>query len=113
MMTTAEDGNLSARPLSDEAVIAALRATLAPYPWRRLTPERLVRFALAARDQQNLAGVLSEVPGAGVGTWERLEPAERSDARVPRVVELLDDLRRADVSLLTMCRNLILSLAPS
>jgi len=103
---------VNARTPGDEAVVAALCAALAPYPWRRFTPELLARFALAARDRQELAAVLSEVQGAAVGTWERLEPTERSDARVPRIVEFLADLRWAELSLLAMCRNLVGVLGP-
>lgn len=103
---------MNARTPSDEAVIAALCAALAPYPWRRFTPELLARFALAARDRQELAAVLSEVQGAAVGTWWRLEPSARADARVPRVVEFLADLRWAELSLLAMCRNLVGVLGP-
>lgn len=99
-------------PKAEEAVVAALCAALAPYPWRQFTPELLARFALAARDRQELATVLSEVQGAAVGTWKRLEPAERADARVPRIVELLGDLRWTEASLLATCRNLVGVLGP-
>jgi hypothetical protein len=104
---------VNARTPSDEAVIAALCAALAPYPWRHFTPELLARFALAARDRQELAAVISDVPGAAVGTWWSLEPAARADARVPRVVEFLADLRCAELSLLATCRNLVGVLALS
>jgi len=103
---------MSARTPSDDAVVAALCAALAPYPWRRFTPELLARFALAARDRQELALALSEVQGATLGTWERLEPATRADARVPRVVEFVADLRLAELSLLATCRNLVGVLGP-
>ena len=103
---------MNPRTPSDEALVAALCAALAPYPWRRFTPKLLARLALAARDRQDLAAVLSEMPGAAAGTWERLEPAERSDARVPRIVELLSDLRWAELSLAAMCRNLVGVLGP-
>ena len=103
---------MDARTPSEEVVVATLCAALAPYPWRRFTPELLARFALAARDRQELAAALSTVQGAGVGTWERLEPAERTDARVPRIVEFLADLRWAEMSLLSMCRNLVGVLGP-
>lgn len=103
---------MNARTPSDEAVVAALCAALAPYPWRSFTPELLARFALAARDRQELAAGLSDVPGAEVGTWWRLEPVERVDARVPRVVEFLADLRWAELSLLATCRNLVGVLGP-
>jgi hypothetical protein len=97
---------MNARTPSDESVVAALCAALAPYPWRHFTPELLARFALAVRDRQELAAVLAEVQGAAVGTWERLEPAERADARVPRIVRFLADLRWAELSLPATCRNL-------
>jgi hypothetical protein len=103
---------MNARTPNDEAVVAALCAALAPYPWRHFTPELLARFALAVRDRQELAAVLSEVPGAVVGTWQRLEPAERSDARVPRIVELLAAVRWAELSLPATCRNLAGALGP-
>jgi len=99
-------------PSDDEAVVAALSAALAPYPWRHFTPELRARFALAARDRQELAVVLSGVQGAAVGTWERLEPAERADVRVPRIVELLANLRWGELSLSAMCRDLVGVLGP-
>ncbi len=103
---------MSARTPSDGEVVAALCAALAPYPWRQFTPELLARFTLAARDRRELAAALSEVQGAAVGTWERLEPAERADARVSRIVEVLADLRWAETSLLATCRNLVGVLGP-
>lgn len=103
---------MDARTPDDESVVAALCAALAPYPWRRFTPELLARFALAARDRQELAAGLSDVPGAEVGTWWRLEPVERVDARVPRVVELLGAVRGTEASLLATCRNLVGVLGP-
>ena len=96
---------MDARTPSDETVTAALCSALAPYPWRRFTPELLARFALAVRDRQELAAVLSGLDGTAVGTWERLEPAERTDARVPRIVASLD-IRWAELSLPAMCRSL-------
>jgi hypothetical protein len=103
---------VNARTPSDDEVIDALCAALAPYPWRHFTPELLTRFALAAYDRQELATVLAEVQGAAVGSWERLEPAERADVRVPRVVELLANLRWAELSLSAMCRDLVGVLGP-
>ena len=91
---------------SDELVVAALCEALAPYPWRRFTPELLARFGLAARDRQQLTTVLAALPGAAVGSWERLEPADRSDARVAWIVGSLADLRWDAASLLATCRHL-------
>ena len=103
---------MSMRSPDDDAVAAVLCAALAPYPWRRFTPELLARFAVAARDRQELACVLSEVTDAVVGSWEMLEPAERSDARVPRVAELLADLRWTELTLPGTCRKLAGVLRP-
>ena len=94
---------MNARTPSDEAVVAALCEALAPYSWRHFTPELLARFALAAHDRQDLTDVLSAVQGAAVGSWERLEPADRSDARVARIVGFLAELRWAEASLLATC----------
>ncbi|QNN54106.1 hypothetical protein [Nocardioides mesophilus] len=98
---------MSAGTPSDEAVVAALTTALAPYPWRGFTPELLARFGLAARDRVELAAALSGVHGAAVGPWDRLEPAGRDDARVPRVVGFLADLRWTELSLPGMCRHLV------
>lgn len=103
---------MSARTPSDEEVATALCEALAPYSWRRFTPEMLARFALAARDRKELAAALAKVQGAAIGTWQRLEPAERADARVPRIVESLADVRWAQTSLLATCRNLVGVLGP-
>lgn len=99
--------NVDSKTPSEDTVIAALCAALAPYPWRRFTPELLARFALAARDRQDLAAALAQVDGAEIGTWERLEPADRADARVPRVVDSIADLRWPDLSLLATCQNVV------
>lgn len=96
----------------EDAVVAALCAALVPYPWRRFTPELLARFALAARDRQELAAALAQVDGAEVGTWERLEPAARADTRVPRVVDSIADLRWPDLSLVATCQNVVRVLGP-
>jgi hypothetical protein len=94
------------RPASDEAVATALCDALAPYSWRRFTPGLLARIALAVRDRQELAAVLSGLPGAAVGSWERLEPADRSDERVARLVGFLVDLRWTEATLLATCATL-------
>lgn len=96
----------------DEAVVAALCEALAPYLWRRFTTELLARFALAARDRQEVTALLSALPGAEVGSWEPLEPADRSDVRVTRIVGFLADLRSTETSLLATCRNLAAGLGP-
>ena len=99
---------MSARTPSNEAVVAALCEALAPYPWRRFTPELLARFALAARDRHQLTAVLTDIQGVAVGTWETLEPADRDDARVTRIVADLCWAR----GLPATCRNLVGVLCP-
>ena len=103
---------MDARQPGADGDVAALCEALAPYSWRRFTPELLVRFALAVRDRQELTAVLSGLRGAAVGTWDRLEPADRSDARVARLVDLLADLRWAEASLRATCGTLAAALAP-
>ena len=103
---------MSVRPASDEAVVTALCDALAPYSWRRFTPGLLARIALAVRDRQELAAVLSGLPGAAVGSWERLEPADRADARVPRLVGFLAGLRWTEASLPATCATLAGALGP-
>jgi len=90
----------------DEAFVAALCEALAPYPWRRFTPELLARFALAARDRQALTAALSALRGAAVGNWERLEPVDRSDARAAPLIDFLTDRRWTSSRLPALCRDL-------
>jgi hypothetical protein len=97
---------VDARTPSDDPVVAVLCTALAPYPWRRFTAGLLARFALAVRDRQELTAVLSGLPGVAVGSWERLEPADRSDERVARLVGFLADLRWTEATLLATCATL-------
>jgi hypothetical protein len=94
------------RTSGDEALVAALTEALAPYPWRSFTPELLARFALAAHDRQALTAALSTLQGAAAGSWERLEPADRGDARVAPIVGLLAHRRWMALRLPVLCRNL-------
>jgi hypothetical protein len=103
---------VDAKPPDDDAVVTALCEALAPYYWRRFTPDLLARFALAVRDRQELTALLSALQGAAVGGWERLEPAERSDVRILRIVRFLADLRWAESSLLATCGMLAGALGP-
>jgi hypothetical protein len=75
--TPTQGRTVDARTPSDEAVVAALCEALAPFSWRRFTPELMAQFALAARDRRELEALLSALPGASVGGWERLEPTSR------------------------------------
>ncbi|MGH3505592.1 MAG: hypothetical protein ACRDO2_00135 [Nocardioidaceae bacterium] len=97
---------MTARTPSDETVVAAMCAALAPYPWRRFTPELLARFALAVSDRHGLEEGLLTVQGAAVGRWDRLMPVERDDPRVPRLVEFLTSHRWTELSLPALCRSL-------
>jgi hypothetical protein len=82
-------------------------AALQPYQWRRFRPELLARAVLAAKDRQHLHGLLTDVPGAAVGRWEPLEPADRDDARLPGLVAFLSSRRWTELSLSTLCRELL------
>lgn len=94
---------MDARTPSDEAVVAALCEALAPFSWRRFTPELMAQFALAARDRRELEALLSALPGASVGGWERLEPTSRADPRVARAAGFLADVRWTGTSLVATC----------
>ena len=82
-------------------------AALAPYSWRRFTPDLLARMALAARDRRSLESLLRAVEGARVGEWEPLEAAAPDDARVARIVEFLACHRWTELRLPTLCRSLL------
>lgn len=97
---------MTARTPEDESVGSAVCAALAPYPWRRLTPELVARIVLAARDRQRLQAALAAVPGASVGSWTALEPAPRDDARAAPLVEFLVSHRWTELSLPAVCRSL-------
>jgi hypothetical protein len=97
---------VTARTPSNEAVVSAMRDTLARYPWRRFTPQLLARLALAAHDRQSLEDVLGTLHGAAIGCWEALEPAQRDDPRVIPLVHLLASHRWTELRLSTLCRKL-------
>ena len=90
-----------------EDLVEAASATLRPYQWRSSTPELLARLLLAASDRQRLHGLLVGLPGAAVGTWEVLDPAERQDARVGVLVEFLVSHLWTERSLCALCRTLL------
>ncbi len=97
---------------SDASVVDAACAALAPYPWRGFTSELIARFVLAASDRDGLEQALVTLPGAAVGPWARLDPAEAGDARVAPLVEFLASHRWTELRLATLCRNLLGVLAP-
>ena len=85
----------------------AVAVLLRPYQWRSFRPELLARSFLAAKDRQELAGVLAEVPGAAVGRWDDLEPASRDDVRVAGLVRFLASQRWTQLSLTALCEPLL------
>jgi hypothetical protein len=97
---------VSASKPCDESVVDAMCAALAPYAWRRFTPELLVRVALAAGDRCRLETALAGLEGAAVGQWDRLEPTERDDVRVAPLVGFLTDRRWTASRLPALCRDL-------
>lgn len=93
-------------PWSESPVEAAC-AALRPYQWRGLTPELLTRWVLAARDREGVRRLLAEVTGVAVGPWDVLEPADRDDVRVGALVEFLTSHRWTELSLTTVCTQLL------
>jgi hypothetical protein len=93
-------------PRSEELVEAAC-AALRPFQWRSFTPELLARLLLAASDRQRMHGLLVGVPGAAVGTWDVLDPADRHDLRVSVLVEFLVSHHWTELSLCALCRELL------
>src|SRR5512144_3080502 len=79
---TARSTWVSTKDPLDESAAEALAAALTPYPWRRFTPDLLARWVVAASDRNSLSGLLGTVPGAVVGEWHRLDPADPGDPRV-------------------------------
>ena len=97
---------MSASRPCDESVVDAMCAALAPYAWRRFTPELLARVALAAGDRRRLETALTAMGGAAVGPWDRLEPTERDDVRVAPLVAFLTNHPWTELRLPTLCRDL-------
>jgi hypothetical protein len=97
----------------DDPTLAGMSELLRPYRWRSFRAELLARTFLAAKDRQELAGMLACVPGAGVGTWEQLEPADRCDTRVSVLVRFLAGHRWDQLSLSALCGHLLVVLGQS
>jgi len=91
----------------NEELVEAVCAALRPYQWRSFTPELLARLLLAASDRQRVQGLLAGVPGAAVGTWDVLDPADRHDVRVSVLVEFLVSHHWTELSLGALCRELL------
>jgi hypothetical protein len=92
---------------NDEAALEAVCAALEPYPWRSFTPELVARFVVAASDREGLRAGLVGVPGAAVGSWERLEPTAPDDRRLEPLVEFLTSHRWTQLRLSALCRGLV------
>jgi hypothetical protein len=93
-------------PRNDELVEAA-SAALRPYQWRSFTPELLARLLVAANDRQRMRGLLIGVPGAAVGMWDVLDPADRHDVRISVLLEFLLSHHWTELSLGALCRELL------
>ena len=91
----------------NEVLVEAACAALRPYQWRSFTPELLARLLLAANDRRCVHGLLIGVPGAAVGTWDVLGPADRHDVRVTVLVEFLRSHPWTELSLDALCRELL------
>jgi hypothetical protein len=92
---------------TDDAAAEAVCSALRPYQWRSFRPELLSRAVLAANDRQHLHGLLTGVPGAAVGRWDPLELADRDDTRLTGLVEFLSSHRWTELSLSSLCRQLL------
>jgi hypothetical protein len=91
----------------DGSSAAAVCAALAPYTWRKFTPERLARLVLAAHDRHVLAEMLDAVAGAEVGPWAPTEPTDADDPRLPALVEFLAAHRWTELTLRSLCVRLL------
>jgi hypothetical protein len=92
---------------TDVSVAEAVCSALQPYQWRSFRPELLSRAVLAANDRQYLNRLLTDMPGATVGRWDPLEPADRDDPRLTGLVDFLSSHRWTDLSLSSLCRQLL------
>src|SRR5690348_4150840 len=90
-----------------ESMVEAACAALRPFQWRGFTPELLTRWVLAARDREQVHRLLAEVTGVAVGPWDVLEPTDRDDVRVGALVGFLASHRWRELSLSTVCAQLL------
>ena len=92
---------------SKESLAEAARAALSPYQWRDFAPELLIRWVLAASDREHVHRLLVGVTGVELGPWDILEPADRDDVRVRALVGFLTCHRWRELSLRTVCTQLL------
>jgi hypothetical protein len=95
---------------SADVRVAAVAAALAPYPWRDLTDRMLARRVVAAAVRHDLTVFVSGLPGARVGDFGPLQPADPGDGRVEALVRVLARRRWRDSSLDRLCADLVASL---
>ena len=93
-------------PLNEPPVEAAC-AALRPYQWRGFTPELFARRVLAAWDRGHVHCLLADITGVAAGSWGVLEPADRDDVRVGVLVRFLASHRCTELSLSTVCGQLL------
>src|SRR3954468_20161156 len=111
-MTGGEERQVTATDPKSRPEVQAVASALQPYRWRGFRPELLARTVVAANDRQHLCGLLADFPGVTVGAWDPLEPADRDDVRLPGLVEFLSTHRWTELSLSTLCRQLLALLDP-
>jgi hypothetical protein len=106
-MTGGKERQVTATDPRSRPEVQAVASALQPYRWRGFRPELLARTVVAANDRQHLRGLLAGFPGVTVGVWDPLEPADRNDVRLPGLVEFLSTHRWTELSLSTLCRQLL------
>jgi hypothetical protein len=106
-MAGGEERQVTATDPRSRPEVQAVASALQPYRWRGFRPELLARTVVAANDRQHLRGLLAGFPGVTVGAWDPLEPADRDDVRLPGLVEFLSTHRWTELSLNTLCRQLL------
>lgn len=91
----------------EAAGAVALCAALAPYNWRRFTPEWLARRVLAAYDRHGLAQLLGTVPGTEIGPWPQPVVADADDPRLSALVKFLGSHQWTRLTLRALCDRLL------
>jgi hypothetical protein len=105
--TGGEESRVTVTDPRREPAAQAVASALLPYQWRSFRPEMLARTVLAAHDRHQVHALLTRVPGAAVGRWDALQPVGRDDARLTVLVEFLSGHRWTELSLTTLCRQLL------
>ena len=87
-----------------------LTAVLAPYGWRRFTPEMLARWAIAAVDGHELHALLARLTGHVYGPGDVVEPASPDDVRVGPLVEVMSERNWRGLTLERVAAKLVSAL---